>query len=523
MISNTNKSLRLTKNELMQDDGVYLYTSVCTQSIGAERSFSKLYSHDVPEISIVTSGSGIHQILGQAIPCKEGDIYIINSDVPHGYFTSEGAEMTVRHLLFDANDWFENSISDPEDPRYCYGVFNDSTLTAYAMPTLKSQNLLIGLLDSIETEITDKPHEWHESVKSLLSLILITVGRYVNGAVKNMISTKPKEWGVVSSAIQIVLLNFEDSDLTLGSIADSLYISKSHLSRLFKTITGKSFSDYLRNTRIDHAATLLVETDLTIEEIVARCGLKDIPTFYHTFRDIKNMTPHKYRTKYSSLDVFEQDEDEVINILDEISENLQFGRLKKSCELIEKALGDGYSAEDILNLGLLAGMSVIGEKFKNSEIYVPEVLVAARVMNAGTQMLKPYLNPDAAHSIGRVCLGTVQGDLHDIGKNLVKIMMEGKGIEVFDLGTDVPPERFIEAAIEHKCRIICCSALLSTTMPVMADVVSKAIDAGIRDKVKIMIGGAPVSEDYCHKIGADFYTDTAEEAAEIAADHLKNK
>jgi len=202
----------------------------------------------------------------------------------------------------------------------------------------------------------------------------------------------------------------------------------------------------------------------------------------------------------------------------EISENLQKGKAKIVKELVQKAVDDGLPAAQILNEGLISGMAVIGEKFKNNEVYVPEVLIAARAMNMGVQILKPLLIEDGVQSTGKVCLGTVQGDMHDIGKNLVKMMMEGKGIEVVDLGTDVAPETFVNTAIEQNCQIICCSALLTTTMEVMADVVKCAENAGIRDKVKIMVGGAPVTEDFCNKIGADKYTSDAASAADAAAE-----
>lgn len=202
----------------------------------------------------------------------------------------------------------------------------------------------------------------------------------------------------------------------------------------------------------------------------------------------------------------------------EISENLQKGKAKIVKELVQKAIDDGLPAAQILNEGLISGMTVIGEKFKNNEVYVPEVLIAARAMNMGVQILKPLLIEDGVQSTGKVCLGTVQGDMHDIGKNLVKMMMEGKGIEVVDLGTDVAPETFVNTAIEQNCQIICCSALLTTTMEVMADVVKCAENAGIRDKVKIMVGGAPVTEDFCNKIGADKYTSDAASAADVAVE-----
>lgn len=201
----------------------------------------------------------------------------------------------------------------------------------------------------------------------------------------------------------------------------------------------------------------------------------------------------------------------------EISENLQKGKNKIVKELVEKAVSDGLPASEILREGLLSGMDIVGEKFKNNQVYVPEVLVAARAMKTGIEILKPLLTADGVTATGKVCLGTVQGDLHDIGKNLVKMMMEGKGLEVIDLGTDVSPEAFVNSAIEHNCQIICCSALLTTTMEVMAEVVKCAEKAGIRDKVKIMIGGAPVTEQYCKQIGADIYTSDAASAADEAA------
>ena len=205
-----------------------------------------------------------------------------------------------------------------------------------------------------------------------------------------------------------------------------------------------------------------------------------------------------------------------MSILIDISENLQKGRAKAVKQLVQQAIDEGIPAGQILDEGLLSGMSVIGEKFKNNEVFVPEVLVAARAMNMGAQLLKPLLAEEGVKSAGRVCIGTVKGDLHDIGKNLVKMMMEGKGLEVIDLGTDVAPETFVETAKNENCQIICCSALLTTTMGVMEEVVKKAQEAGIRDKVKIMVGGAPVTEEYCRKIGADKYTPDAASAADAA-------
>ncbi len=207
-----------------------------------------------------------------------------------------------------------------------------------------------------------------------------------------------------------------------------------------------------------------------------------------------------------------------MELLQQISEMLQKGKAKDVKALVQQAIDEGVDAKVILDEGLLSGMNIIGEKFKNNEIFVPEVLVAARAMNMGATLLKPLLAEAGVKANGKVCIGTVKGDLHDIGKNLVKMMMEGKGLEVIDLGTDVSPETFVNTARDENCDIICCSALLTTTMGVMSDVVKALEESGLRDKVSIMIGGAPVTDAYCQQIGADKYTTDAASAADAAVE-----
>jgi len=211
------------------------------------------------------------------------------------------------------------------------------------------------------------------------------------------------------------------------------------------------------------------------------------------------------------------------DILVKISEELQNGKAKVVKQLVDDALAEGISAQDILNNGLMAGLDVIAVKFKNNEVYVPEMLVAARAMNMGTATLKPYLIESGVKPIGKALLGTVRGDLHDIGKNLVKIMFEGKGIEVIDLGVDVPPEEFIRVQKEEKADIIALSALLTTTMDEMKVTIDAFIEAGIRDDVIIMVGGAPVNESTKESSGADLYADDAATAAELAMNALQCK
>ena len=201
-----------------------------------------------------------------------------------------------------------------------------------------------------------------------------------------------------------------------------------------------------------------------------------------------------------------------MSIINDISDALQRGKKKEVTKLVQQAIDEGIDATTILKDGLLSGMNIIGEKFKNDEVFVPEVLVAARAMNAGTALLKPLLSGDAAEPLGKACIGTVKGDMHDIGK-----MIEGKGIEIIDLGVDVDPQDFVKCAIENDCSIICCSALLTTTMPMLGEVVKAAEEAGIRDKVTIMVGGAPVNQAFADSINADIYTEDAASAADAAA------
>lgn len=205
-----------------------------------------------------------------------------------------------------------------------------------------------------------------------------------------------------------------------------------------------------------------------------------------------------------------------MSTLTEISEKLQQGKAKTVKDLVGQAIDEGFPIRLILEDGLLHGMSAIGVRFKNNEVYVPEVLVAARAMNIGVDVLKPYYVQSGAMSKGKACIGTVRGDLHDIGKNLVRMMFEGKGIEVIDLGTDVEPETFVRAAREQSCSLVCLSALLTTTMGVMGEVVKAFKDAGIRSRVKIMVGGAPVTEAFRRQIGADAYAPDAASAADTA-------
>ena len=205
-----------------------------------------------------------------------------------------------------------------------------------------------------------------------------------------------------------------------------------------------------------------------------------------------------------------------MSVIIEISEFVQAGRRKNVKDLCQAALSDGCSAKIILNEGLIAGMMAIGEKFKKNEVYVPEVLIAARAMGAGVEVLKPYLTKEGVEPVGKAVICTVKGDLHDIGKNLVKMMLEGVGIECIDLGTDVTAEQVVEAVKSSGAKVVALSSLLTTTMEYHKDVIDALTESGLRDDVKVMIGGAPVSEDFANQIGADAYTADAATAADVA-------
>ncbi|RLE14974.1 cobalamin-binding protein [Candidatus Aerophobetes bacterium] len=202
--------------------------------------------------------------------------------------------------------------------------------------------------------------------------------------------------------------------------------------------------------------------------------------------------------------------------LKEIAENLIQGKADKVKELTQRSVDEGQDVSKILNEGLLAGMSVVGDKFKKNEFYVPEVLIAARAMKAGMEIIRPLLTKKGVKGAGKIILGTVRGDLHDIGKNLVGMMLEGAGFEITDLGVDVSPEKFVEAAREKGADIIGLSALLTTTMPGMKDVIEAIKSSDLKGKLKVMIGGAPVTQDYADEIGADGYAPDAASAVDKA-------
>ena len=212
---------------------------------------------------------------------------------------------------------------------------------------------------------------------------------------------------------------------------------------------------------------------------------------------------------------------EPLDLMGRISAALEQGQQKKLLALCDEALKEGYAPAAILSDGLIQGMNRLGDAFSANRAFVPEMLIAARCMNAVMERLKPLMAGEGNEPVGRACLGTVKGDMHDIGKNLVKIMMEGSGIEVIDLGVDTSAEEFVDTAVANDCGIIACSSLLTTTMQEMRRVVELVNARGLHDRIKIMIGGAPITQGFCDEIGADSYTPDAAAAARRAVEILR--
>ncbi len=203
--------------------------------------------------------------------------------------------------------------------------------------------------------------------------------------------------------------------------------------------------------------------------------------------------------------------------IDEVAELVEKGKAKLVGQAVQEALDEGDDPMDILNKGMIDTMGVVGEKFKNGEIFVPEMLVAARAMKAGVEVLKPHMAADSAAALGKVIIATVSGDLHDIGKNLVAMMIESAGFEVIDLGVDVSTDKILEAYKENPdTKIIALSALLTTTMPAMKETVEALNASDFRGNIKVMVGGAPITQEFADEIGADGYSDDAASAAELA-------
>lgn len=510
-----------------------------TQYPGGERPLSETLSQDfltvrdifapgrepelVPmtEIDIVTGGTGVHRFFGQSVPCSEGDIYIVQENVPHGFYASEegGAPLTLRRVRLSVPCWFDGDSASVNSPGYLCGTFADSSTVACAMLTQDARREASELLDRVFAETKSQRFGWRTAVSAYLSLFFVTVSRCRKTEVRNSPAAPHKERGIILSVLRAVDEHYGEPELTLERLAASHFMSTSGLSRLFGQYIGQPFSEYIRHYRMEQACRMLREGQDSVNTVAARCGIRDIPSFYRAFSRYTGMTPNRYRKEYAAAAETAMPSDP----LGEIAARVQTGRTKDVVTFVGRALEAGIVPERVLNEGLVAGMDAIGEKFRNNEVYVPEVLLAARSMDAGMQVLRPFLQKRAVKPLGKAVICTVRGDMHDIGKNMVRMMLEGKGIECVDLGVDVDPARVVEAVRAEQPELVCLSALLTTTLPCISETIEALKNAGLRGRVKVMVGGSPVSQEFADEVGADCYTPDASSAAEAAARMLSGQ
>jgi len=349
-------------------------------------------------------------------------------------------------------------------------------------------------------------------------------------------------------------------DISREDIARAAHLSPHHFSRLFKTHMGRSCGDMLSQMRADKAAEMLTRTDKSLAAIAIDCGFHDQSYFTKVFRRHFSATPLAYRNRQPaggvatpapshgaaaapSAEAFRtaaalprqadagaaaptsagsassgarprsrrRPEHVDLRTLAEAVFQGDYDRVKR---VTAQAVAEGMDPKEVLGQGLVAGMNEIGRRFKANEVYVPEVLISARAMKGGMEILQPALAKACVEPIGTVVLGTVQGDLHDIGKNLVRMMLTGAGLKVIDIGTDVPAKGFVEACKAHNASICAMSALLTTTMPQVAEVVKALKAANL--KARTLIGGAPLTQRYADEIGADGYAPDAGSAVDRA-------
>ena len=286
----------LRKAELLEDAPLFINRVTVEGVYSPETASSQLHIHDFVEVSIVLSGRGIHRTLDGCAECGAGDTYVIGAGVPHAYFaTEDGDRPTVCNLVFDPSDIFEGEAADPKHLRYCYGLFREDPLSVYVMLTPRTLEDVERTIVRMEKELSRRYSEWEMAVRSYLTTLLILIGRYTSQRKQPVAAPRPRERLLAMEVMRRVMERYSDQTLTLESIAASLYISKSYLCRIFRRVAGESFGDYLRRVRLEQACRLLRDTDMTAEQIVYACGLRDIPTFYRTFKERMGMTPNAYR------------------------------------------------------------------------------------------------------------------------------------------------------------------------------------------------------------------------------------
>ena len=328
---------------------------------------------------------------------------------------------------------------------------------------------------------------------------------------------KKKKDRSMDEAVAYIEAHYRE-DVNIQDVARRSGYSVYHFNRKFKEIFGVTPYHYVTQRRLIEAKNLLLSGDDTIEKIAQRCGFQNAVSFYTAFKKEFHLTPTMYKNKKKIRDDGEKEWTKMKQEkFDNIIQLVQKGKVAEVDALIRECLAEGIPAIEILNDALLAAMQQVADKWAAGKAFIPEVMIAARCLNSGMAILEPELNKNKPESRGKVIVGTVKTDLHNIGKNLVCLMLKTKGFEVIDAGVDVSVDAFVAAVKEYQPRYVCMSALLTTSMPYMKDVVDKLKEAGLRDSVKVCIGGAPVTQTYCEEIGADIYTQSAVDLAEKLA------
>jgi len=487
-----------------------------------DMGLAALHEHQFIEISYVESGSGFHRIWNEAYPVSEGNLYILNIAVPHGFFSASDAEpLTVHSLYFDPQDLFDGEITEIGGERYLFGLFAQNNFAVHLLLKPKQIKMIEQAFHTIRQETKNLLPDWRDMVISHLTLLLLEIKRLSSQSKAHQLYHETEYTPLTAAVLRLIRENYADPAFSLKNVSETLHKSTSSISRSFRDITGKCFSDYLCFYRMQQASALVLETELSNDEIALMCGYCDLPSFYRQFRQVIGMPPGEYRklnkANVLSASLPQRNQKGTGHVLyTELSENLELCKRKKVLELVAQALEEGLAPNEILQEGLVRGMHNIGIKFHDNKIYTPEVYVAANIMHDCMDILKIHLKKAGVKAIGRAVICTVKGDMHDIGKNLVKLMLETEGIECIDLGIDVSPSAVVEAVKKHNVQLVCLSALLTTTMIVQKEIIDALKAAGLREHVRVMVGGAPITQEFADRIGADCYTSDSVAAAREA-------
>ena len=502
----------IRKEEFLQESLAFTTHTTYNHPDNSEYGLSSLHQHQFIEIGYVESGIGTHRIWNESYPITAGDMYILNIAVPHGFFSLSSDEQLVIHsLYFDPHDIFGGEITEIGGNRFLFGLFLHNNFAVHLSLKPKQLRFVAHEFNEIGIETDEQQSDWADMIRSRITILLLTCKRYTEKSNEQQIYSEKKDTHLVTAVLRLIQEHFADPSFSLKNASEILYKSPSSISRSFYEVTGIHFSDYLCSFRMQQAASLALETELSNRDIALLCGYCNFNAFYKQFRQVIGLTPGEYR-RQNKIDKHRQNH----ILYTKISDKLQQCKRSEVVELVAEALDEGLPADEILNKGLVHGMNAIGEKFRADEIFIPEVLAAAQAMNNSMEVLKPHLVEAGHEPIGRAVICTVKGDLHDIGKNLVKLMLESMGIECMDLGVDVDASTVVKAVKEYNAQLVCLSALLTTTMMAVKEVIDALTQAGIRDKVRVMIGGAPITQEFADSIGADCYTPDAVAASKEA-------